>query len=55
MEKDNETFKKEKIINLDRENNNIVKENRRGEKQLIAPLGTRPEGRVLSDARQICG
>jgi len=55
IEKDNQTFKEEKVINLHRENQKIVKENRRGEKQLIAPLGTRPEGRMLSDIRQICG
>ena len=45
----------ERAIKLDRENHNIVKENRRGETQLIATLEVSYKRRVLSDAKQICG
>ena len=55
-----ENRKEERVIKQDRENQNIVKKsilenrNRGGEDQLIAPLGTSSEGRVLSDIRHMC-
>ena len=59
MEKENQIFMEERVIKLDRENQNIVKEsvvenrNRGGESQLTGPLGTSSEGRVLSDIKQM--
>ena len=49
-----ENQKEERVINLYRKNQNIVKENRRTENQLIAPLGRRPDGRVLNEITQMC-
>ena len=45
----------ERAIKLDRENQNIINENRMGETQLIATLKASYKRRVLSDTKQIGG